>query len=199
MTKAGRGCASATGEHEPDVVNSRRELVVSHVTAVAVLAVLPSTLAAGQAASDMANAILGNNDTVLIQAALTYVVFTAALGAALAAVASARFSESRRRICAGWGAKIAITGLAIFVVLFVFLTLSFRQLELADPLTQRQLLARDARNWLPVVTCLTYIAALAWGLLSPAKRVGQRPRLLWSATVAALPGCIAAMWCVWRG
>lgn len=193
----------STRDHEPAVVSIRGEIVISHVVGAAVVVtVLPATLAAGQAASVLANAILGSNDAVVAQSALTYLVFTAVLGAALAVLASARFSESRRRICAAWGQMAAITALAVFIALFVFLTLGFLQIEPENTLAQRQLVSRDARNWLPAISCLTYIAALAWGLFSPATKLRPRRRLLRSAAEAAaasLPGIVAAMWFVWQG
>ena len=141
------------------------EIVISHFTAVAVIAVaLPAVAAAGHAASVMGNSILGNDDAADFRAALTYLVFTAGVGAAIAVLTSLRFPTSRRRMCAAWGPIAAITGLALLLGLLVILLLAFFQIEAATPPTPRQLLARDARNYLPAITFLTYIAALAWGL-----------------------------------
>jgi len=194
---------TSTRDHDPAIVSIRGEIVISRVIGASVaLVVLPATLAAGKAASVLANGILGANDTVVAQSALTYAVVTAGLGAVLAGLASARFPESRRRICAAWGQKTAITALAVFLTLFGFLALSFLQIEPADPLTHRQLLARDARNWLPAISSLTYIGALAWGLFSPSTNLRPRRRLLRSAAeavAASLPGLVAAMWFVWQG
>lgn len=174
--------------------------MVSHVAgAVVVVAVLPAAYAAGRAALQTANAIRSEDDAALFQALLTYVALTSAFGAVLTVLALLRFSESERRIFAAWGGAVGIVTLGIALVFFGTLTLGFLQLETASPLTERQVLARNARDWLPVITLVTYIGALTWGLFSPAKARSDAVRLGVSAIIAALPGVIAAIWFGWRG
>ena len=68
-------------------------------------------------------------------------------------------------------------------------------------LTERQILARNARYWLPAITFVTYLAALTWGLLSHVGPLTARRRLVRLAVVpviSALPGVTAAVWFVWK-
>jgi hypothetical protein len=184
-------------------VKKAGEIIVSHATAATVaVAILPVAYVAWRDPLIMANAILGNNDAVMARSALSYVLYTTGVGAAIAVLTSLRFPTSRRRICAAWGPVAATTGLALLLGFFAVLLLAFFQIEAATPPTPRQLLARDARNYLPAITFLTYIAALAWGLFSPSKSVGTRTcllRLAVGAAAVAVPGIIAATWFVWRG
>ncbi|TFB97671.1 MULTISPECIES: hypothetical protein [unclassified Cryobacterium] len=181
-------------------MNKRGEDVVSQLTAaVVVLAVLPAVFVAGQASSDMRNAILGSDGPVIAQAALTYWVVTAVLGGCLTVLGQMRFHQSRRRISAAWGASLAIIVLFIFMGLLVFLTLALLPVQGAYSSTARQDRARIAGSWLPVLTLLTYIAALSYGLFARAKTVTRgngRLQLAIVAIVIALPGCTAAGWFV---
>jgi hypothetical protein len=184
-------------------MNKTCEIVLSHATAVAVaVAVLPVAYVAWRDPLIMSNAILGPDDPVIASAALSYVLYTAAVGAALAALTSLRFPTSRRRICAAWGIKAGITELGLLLGFFMVITLAFLQMEWATAPTSRQVLARDARNYLPAITFLTYIAALAWGLFSPSRAAGTRKCLLRLSAVAVsvvMPGVLAVAWFVWRG
>ena len=167
--------------------------------AVVVLAVLPAVSVAGQASSDMRNAILRTDGPAIAQAALTYWVVTAVLGGCLTILGQMRFHQSRRRISAAWGASLAIIVLCIFLGLLVFLTLALLPVQGANSSTERQDRARMAESWLPVLTLVTYIAALSYGLFTRAKTVATGKGQLQLAIVAiliALPGCIAAGWFV---
>lgn len=80
------------------------EKVVSQLAAAVVVAsVLPAACVAGQASSALGQAILRAGEVAIAKTALTYAVFTTVFGAVLALLASGRFQESRRRICAAWG------------------------------------------------------------------------------------------------
>ncbi|WEO78366.1 hypothetical protein BJQ94_04830 [Cryobacterium sp. SO2] len=178
------------------------ELIVSHITAVVVAAViLPVAYLAWRDPLIMSNAILGPDDPVIVRAALSYVLYTAVVGASLTVLTSMRFRTSRRRICAAWGAKTAIVELGLLLGLYLILMLAFLQIEWSTPPTARQLVARDARYYLPAITFITYAGALAWGLFSRSTTVARRTcllRLAVGAVAAALPGVLAAAWFVCR-
>ena len=147
----------------------------------------------------MDNAILRTDDALIAQAALSYVVFTTAFGAALTVLTSLRFPTSQRRICAAWGVTAAIALLLLGALMVGWLML----LGSGSPglPTERQILARNARYWLPAITLLTYVAALAWGLLSPVGPLTALRRLVRLAVVPvmiAMPSAAVAAWFVWR-
>lgn len=177
-------------------MTKRGETVVSQLAAAVVVAsVLPAACVAGQASSALGQAILRADEAAIAKTALTYVVFTAVFGAVLAMLASGRFEESRRRMCAAWGVSVASIGLFLFAGFLVILTLSFLQMDATAPSTERQLRAQIAWRWLPILTLVTYIAALAFGFFSPAKpvTVSRRPSMLAGVTSLAMPSVLATM------
>ncbi|WP_231556553.1 hypothetical protein, partial [Cryobacterium sp. MLB-32] len=113
---------------------------------------------------DVVATIRGDNDASVASATAAYVVLTAIFGAVLLVFTSLRFSQSRRRICAPWGVVTSIVGLG-FLLFTVFLgSVIFFDNTPATELTPRILLAVQAREVLPLVTFLTFIVALSWGL-----------------------------------
>jgi hypothetical protein len=182
-------------------VNKAGEIIVSQLVAgIVTAAVLPAVFIAVKAAYVMGNAILGDDDSVLARAALEYTLFSAVFGALLAVLATARFSESSRRICAVWGAVAGIVVLSLGAGAVLYLSsLSFGT---GMSLTERQSLAGDARHWLTAIAFVTYLAGLTWGLKSSAGSSRGRRRLFplaIVAAIAAMPGVFAAAWFLWRG
>lgn len=170
-------------------MTNRGETVVSQLAAAVVVAsVLPAACVAGQASSALGQAVLRADVVAIAKTALT--VF----GAVLAMLASGRFRESRRRMCAAGGVSVASIGLFLFAGFLVILTLSFLQMDATAPSTERQLRAQIAWRWLPILTLVTYIAELAFGFFSPAKpvTVSRRPSMA-GVTSLAMPSALATM------
>jgi hypothetical protein len=114
---------------------------------------------------------------------------------------SLRFSQSRRRICAPWGVVAALLVQALLLALVWLLAVIFFENAPAAQLEPRRLLARNATDLLPALTFLTYMAVLAWGLLSRSKPTPARKRALQLAgasVIFAIPSLTAALWFIWR-
>jgi len=194
MTGHERAQALARYDERPAQQNAKsREEVASHLVASGVLVgSVTSAYLGGAVATPLRNALLSSNVDGVRDQLLLFAVLTCLVGAIVAVLVRARFSCSRRRVCALWGpvgALVAI-GLLTLVIGGLLVVLQSVPQGLQTPL---QANAAAAFLWAPLVSFATFMLGLTWALIDRRESASRLSSLVVLAAGTAVPGVVAVV------